>query len=126
MWDALNMLGDQISEDSERQEAEVEQTRSRIERAALAMSTGALALLLRGSSLAAMALSSLPVWARVDPLSVLLLSDRERKKREQELRDAEILEDQGDRLGDLLDDRAEPDRDQPEENLETDDEEIDG
>ena len=62
-----------------------------------------------------MLLSSLPVWSRVDPLSVLLLSERDRKKREQELRDAETLEDESDRVGDLLEGGT-PDHDQPEKN----------
>ena len=125
MWDGLFMLGDQISEDEARQQAEADQTTARVERMALGVSSAVLALLARASSLTAMALTSLPVWLRVDPLSVLLLSDRDRKKREQELRDAEILEDQRDHLGDLLEGRAEPDRDQSEKDPETDDEEID-
>jgi hypothetical protein len=103
MWDALSLVGEQISDDAERQQAEVEQTTSRVERVALVLSTGVLAVLARASSLTAMALSSLPVWQRVDPLSVLALSDRERRKREQELQEAELLEDRmASALGDLL------------------------
>ena len=126
MWDALGTLGDQISEDSERRQAEVEQTTSRVEGVALAASAAVLALLARSSSLIAMAFSSLPIWSRVDPLNVLLLSARDRKKREQELRDAEILEDESDNVGDLLDGRTQSDHDQPEKNPEIGNEEIDG
>ncbi len=118
MWAALHMVGDQISEDSERRQAETDQTTARLEGLTLAVSAGLLALLARASSLTTMLLSSLPVWSRVDPLSVLLLSERERKKRRQELRDAEILEDQSDRVGDLLEGPA-PDHDPSEKNPQT-------
>ncbi len=102
MWDALDLVEGQISEDSDRRQAETDQTTARLEGLTLAVSAGLLALLARASSLTTLLLSSLPVWSRVDPLSVLLLSERERKKRQQELRDAETLEDQSDRVGDLL------------------------
>jgi hypothetical protein len=125
-WDGLNMLGDQISEDSERQQAEIDRTTARIEGTTLAISTGLLALFARGSSLIAMLLSSLPIWLRVDPLSVLLLSERDRKKREGELLDAEILEDETGRLGDLLEGPTESGHDQAEKDPGTDDEEIAG
>ena len=126
MWEGLHLLGDQISEDAERRQAEIELTTSRLERAVLAISTGVLAFLVRASSLVTIALSSLPVWSRVDPLSVLMLSDRDRRKREQELHDAETAEDESDRLGDLLDDPAERDHDRLEKDSQTHDEEIDG
>ena len=67
-----------------------------------------------------MLLSSLPVWSRVDPLSVLMLSERDRKKREQQLRDAETLEDESDHLGDLLAGSAGSAHDQPETDPEPD------
>ena len=74
------------------------------------LSSGVLALLARASSLTAMALSSLPVWQRVDPLNVLALSRRERQKRDKELQKAKLLEDGG--IGDLLESPEEPDRGQ--------------
>jgi hypothetical protein len=123
-WDGLNMLGDQISDDSERKQAEIDQTTARIEGTALAVSTGLLALFARGSSLIAMLLSSLPIWLRVDPLSVLLLSERDRKKRERELHDAEIIENERGRLSDLLEDPTESGHDQPGRNPGADDEEL--
>ena len=73
-----------------------------------------------------MLFSSLPVWLRVDPLSVLLLSGRDRKKRELELRDAEILEDEGDRLSKLLERTSESDPSLPEEGGQSDSDEIAG
>jgi hypothetical protein len=48
-----------------------------------------LVALLRGGSLVAFALSSLPLWRQADPLAVLALSDEEREEREEELRKAE-------------------------------------
>ena len=53
-----------------------------------------------GGSLAAAALSSLPLWRRVDPLAVLALSEEERWQREQEMRAAQRDES----IGRLLDD----------------------
>jgi hypothetical protein len=50
-------------------------------------------LLLRSSSLWAVALSALPVWRRVDPLAVLAISPEQRRKLERELREAEQVED---------------------------------
>ena len=56
-------------------------------------------------NLAAVALSALPVWRRVDPLAILALSDEERRKREEELRAARETEDQSEEaVGRLLDD----------------------
>jgi hypothetical protein len=112
MWEALDEFGDQLSEDADRQHEEIEHTRTRFERAALAFSTGILALLTRASSLTAMALSSIPVWQRVDPINVLALSAKERKKRAKQLRDAEDLEDRAEAgIGDLLsDDHQRPSR----------------
>jgi hypothetical protein len=54
-----------------------------------------LALLLRGGSLAAAALSSVPLWRRVDPLAVLALSEEERWQREQDIRAAQREEESG-------------------------------
>ncbi len=114
MWDSLDAVGDRISGNSEREQAEIDQTTARIEGTALAISAGLLPLLARASSLTAMLLSSLPVWSRVDPLSVLMLSEKDRKKRERELRDAETVEDESDHLGNLLEGSTESDRDRPE------------
>ncbi|MCP5067600.1 MAG: hypothetical protein GY946_13635, partial [bacterium] len=45
---------------------------------AMAMTTGVFALLMRGGSLFAMAVSSIPMWKRMDPLMILSLSDADR------------------------------------------------
>lgn len=60
---------------------------------AVALSTSILGALLRGGSLLAMTLSSLPIWLRFDPLAILALTDAERERRERELRDARRDED---------------------------------
>jgi Tol biopolymer transport system component len=122
LWEALNVLGDEISDDADREQEKIEMTRSTVERVALALSTGVLALLARASSLAAMALSSLPVWRRVDPLTVLALSEREKRKREKELRNAELYED--DALGGLLAGEPKPERAAPEPDSDPDDEDV--
>ena len=55
--------------------------------------------------MAAAALSSLPMWRRVDPFAVLSVSEEERKRREKDLREAEESEDrEGQAVGRLLDD----------------------
>jgi hypothetical protein len=74
---------------------------------ALVVSTGFLTALLRGGSLLALTFSSLPLWNGFDPLAVLALTREERKKREEELREARRAEDRGAAgLGDLLDTQA--------------------
>ncbi len=57
-----------------------------IEGMAMAATTGLLAGVLRASSLAAMAISSVPFWKRVDPLMILSLSADERRAFEDNLR----------------------------------------
>ena len=75
-----------------------------IERVGLAISTGLIALITRGSALVSAVLSAVPMWGRVDPLAVLALSPKERKKRERELRAAAEREDRDSRhIGSLLD-----------------------
>ena len=77
---------------------------------ALAASLGWLAALLRGGSLAALAISSLPMWRGVDPLAILALSDEERKRLEEDLREAREQEDAKEKeVGRLLDDRPDLD-----------------
>ena len=78
---------------------------SSVEGLALMVSSSLLAAIVRGGSLVATALSSLPMWRRVDPLAVLALSDEERRKREMELRAAAAGEDEAESgIGRLLDD----------------------
>jgi hypothetical protein len=59
----------------------------------LAFSTGLMLMLMRSSSLWAVALSALPLWRRVDPLAVLAITPEERRKLERDLREAEQRED---------------------------------
>jgi hypothetical protein len=75
-----------------------------VEGATLAASISLLGILSRAGSMAAAALTSLPMWRRVDPLAVLSVSEEERQKREQEMREAEEAEDrEGKGVGRLLD-----------------------
>ena len=111
MWQALETLGDEISDDEDRRQTESEQTRVRIEQLALGVSASVLALLARASSLTAMALSSLPFWQRADPLSVLALSRKERREREKVLSDAELQDAQSAGVGALTKPEELPDPD---------------
>jgi hypothetical protein len=70
----------------------------------IATSVGLLSLLLRSGSLLGAAISSLPLWRRVDPLAVLALSDEEREKLERDRRVAEEAEnEEGEGVGRILD-----------------------
>ena len=57
---------------------------------------------------------------------MLLLSESDRRKREQQLHDAEVLEDKSAHLADLLGGGEESDLDPPEKNPDTAADEIDG
>ncbi len=59
---------------------------------AMVATTGLVAAMLRGSSLVAMALSSVPLWKRMDPLMILSLSNDERRVLASALRAAEVAE----------------------------------
>ncbi|MCP5056880.1 MAG: tandem-95 repeat protein, partial [bacterium] len=59
-----------------------------IEGIAMAATTGLLAGVLRASSLLAMAISTVPLWRRADPLMILSLSNEERRDLEATLRRA--------------------------------------
>jgi hypothetical protein len=104
MVQVLDQIRQEMSEHAELAAGEHEAIVSTAEEVALAFSAGLLGILLRGSSLAAVALSALPVWRRVDPLAILALSDEERRKREEELRSARENEDVSEEaVGRLLD-----------------------
>jgi len=93
LLEALQRLRRELDDDPRL--AQQENLTLTVEGAALVVSSGLLALLLRGGSLAAAALSSLPLWRRVDPLAVLALSDEERWRREQDIRAAQSEEESG-------------------------------
>jgi hypothetical protein len=104
MLQALDQIRQEMADHAELVEGESDLIVSAAEEVALAFSAGLLGILLRGSSLAAVALSALPVWRRVDPLAILALSDEERRKREEELRAARDTEDLSEEaVGRLLD-----------------------
>jgi hypothetical protein len=105
MMDALDRVRQEIIDDSESRASEQRMSVTVMDSAALASSLGLLSILSRASSLAAAAMSSLPIWRGVDPLAVLAISEEERKQREKDLRDAQAAEDDADRaVGRLLDD----------------------
>ena len=75
----------------------------------MALSTGLVAILLRSSALWAVALSSLPMWRRLDPVAVLGMSSDRRRSRADEVRFAEMLEDETTGVGKLLDEETDED-----------------
>ena len=78
---------------------------SGFEAASVALSATVVALLSRSASLIAMAVSSIPVWHRFDPLAVVAMSEGSRRAWEQLQKDAEKDEDVDDeRLREVLGD----------------------
>ena len=101
---ALDELRQEMEDDSELARRKSALLTYATEGAAIATSAGLLSLLLRSGSLMGAAISSLPLWRRVDPLAVLALSDEEREKLEADLRKAEETEDEEDEgVGRVLD-----------------------
>jgi hypothetical protein len=102
--DALEQIRDELDAlDRERQLHE-QTFVATAEGVAVVSSAAVAALLLRGASLGAALLSSLPLWWKVDPLAILSLSEDEREEFERELREARDDEDTSDRsVGRVLD-----------------------
>ena len=69
--------------------------------AGVALSVGFVTWILRATSLLSALLSSMPLWSRFDPLPVLAMSRRERKRMERQAALDESVE--GEQLGELLD-----------------------
>jgi len=107
VWEILDRMRQEMRDDAAQIAAEDDFRIVSAEGIALGASTMLLATLMRSSSLLAVALSSLPLWRRVDPLAVLALSEREREERERELRAARKAEDENAAgVGELLDDEG--------------------
>lgn len=104
LWRVLEQMRTDMEQSGEEDAAETETLVAAAEGLSLAFSSGLLLLLMRSSSLWAVALSALPVWRRVDPLAVLAITAEERRKLERDLRKAEQQEDTaGLGLGRVLD-----------------------
>jgi hypothetical protein len=96
----LNDALEQLAEDLRRASSELEPDASLVATAeglVALLSSGLAAFILRGGPLLASALSSLPLWKRVDPLAVLNLSEAERWQREEEMRAARQAEEEANR-----------------------------
>jgi hypothetical protein len=93
MQEALERLQREMALDTLRRNREANIVVSTAEGTTLVVAAGVAGMLLQRGTLMALALSSVPLWRRVDPLVVLALSDEEREKREEELRAAEAEED---------------------------------
>ena len=92
MKSALETLGKDVISDSKDHEHQIESKVVFVEGAALAFSTSIFAILSRVGSLVAAAISSVPIWRRLDPLAVLALSQDEREERRRKLREAAARE----------------------------------
>jgi hypothetical protein len=110
MWKALDRLHDELRRATEQATRHGDLVASTSEGVALLFSVSLLTALLRGGSLLAIAMSSLPYWREVDALTVLALSEEERRKRDEELRAAKQAEDRDEgKLGRLFDDDRDDD-----------------
>ncbi len=120
LQDALHDVETQLRETADRQQDEIEVKVRAVERTGLAFSAAVLAMITRGTSLLAIAVSALPVWSRVDPLAVLAVSESARRANRREQRDVEALEGEANSdLASMLDEAAvendEDDRDDEDE-----------
>jgi hypothetical protein len=95
MYEKLDQLRRDVDADAADQQRSLEAVVARLEAVAFGLSAGAVAMLLRGGSLVALAVSSLPLWGRVDPLAVLAVDEKERRRREREAHEAASAEDRG-------------------------------
>jgi hypothetical protein len=101
LWRALDTFEKQVSDDADEQRRHDELVIGTLEVTTMLFSVGVVTWLLRAASLATALLSSMPLWARFDPLPVLELSETERRKKLADLQGQE-LEDQR-QLGRILD-----------------------
>ena len=88
LFDSLDQMRRDVLESAQDEAAASDWVVPAVESISLAATTGLLAGVLRSSSLLAMAVSSVPLWKRADPLMVLSLSGEERRDLEASLRAA--------------------------------------
>ena len=105
--EVLDQLRFEVELDANDHLAAITASVARAESLVLALSGGLLAILLRSGALWAVALSSLPLWQRLDPVAILGLTDERRRRREEEIRLSELLEDETSHVGRVLDDEEE-------------------
>ena len=111
LWEALDQMRRDMGSEAEGETGEGDLVASRAKGVVLAISATILATILRVGSLAAMALSSIPLWRRVDPLVIHSLSDEERRELDEKRKAAEREEERGARgISRLLDRRKRPAR----------------
>jgi hypothetical protein len=82
----LLQLRRDLGDASESEAQKIDQAVSTAEGIAVVVSTGLLVGLARAGSLSALAVSSLPLWQRMDPLVILALSPEERERLNREMR----------------------------------------
>jgi hypothetical protein len=93
LWQAFDQMRADMEHSEDQAASEAETVMVTANGVTLAFSTGLMLMLMRSSSLWAVALSALPMWRRVDPLAVLAITSEERRKLERDLREAEQRED---------------------------------
>ena len=97
-------MSDQMLSTPDSQLSEQDTFISTLEGVTIVASAGLVAAILRSGSLLAVAASSLPLWKGVDPLAVLDISEEERRRRAQEMSEANDDEAEGElAVGRILD-----------------------
>ena len=89
LYEALDELERELGQDAEEVQGKTEFILSAARGLVLVVSSSLVGAVLRGGSLVALALSSLPLWRRFDPLAVLALTDTERRRQAEKLRSEE-------------------------------------
>ena len=90
--ESIEQLRRELTDAALREKEDPEWAQQAVQSIALAASTGLLGVVMRASTLAAIGASAVPLWQRTDPLSVLSLSDDQRRELELALREAEADE----------------------------------
>jgi VCBS repeat-containing protein len=104
LWNAIDTMLDELDDsfaDAETGELIIANT---IRGTTWTLSAGFVAWILRGGSLVAAAMSSIPIWRGLDPLPVIAMSRKEREKRDKDKRvDQQEEDDLQKEIGDLID-----------------------
>ena len=104
MWRSIDNMLDDLDEAFAKEEHRNNILAYGLKGTTWSLSAGFVAWALRGGSLLATAMSSIPIWRGLDPLPILAMSARDRKKQEklkqQELREENDLQKE---IGELID-----------------------
>ena len=105
--DILEAMRSDLGDRAGQLESEVSIWVGRTDSLVMALGLGLVAQILRSGSLLAVSAASVPLWRGFDPVAVLGVSDDSRRRRADEIRYAERMEDETSDVGRVLDTRGE-------------------